>query len=319
MDFTLISSFVAVAEEKSFSTAARHLFISQQSLSKQVARLEEELGVTLIVRSRPLNLTPEGKLFYNTAKDMLKLKQQYEEASRQSRISGKIINLGIEHTIARAILPHVLPQYVSEHSDTYVKILEESPEKLEKAVAQEGVDIVIGSISNPPPSYKAIELCKKRQLLVVPKTILKELAGDDYDRVKESFSHRADLRYFENSPFIKLSRDSSGGRSLLSYMKYYGVNPRFVCELTNVENAFQLANSGMGIFIYARVFWDMIDPELKEEYLKNIELFPLPYLPETDYVCAYYHKEQGLKGSAPELLEKIVEFFREYEEKGVQQ
>jgi len=316
MDMSLIQSFVAVAEEKSFSTAARHLFISQQSLSKQVARLEEELGVTLFVRSRPLHLTEDGKLFLQTAKGMLKLKQQYEEASRQNRISGKTIILGIEHTIARAILPHVLPDYVTEHSDTYVKILEESPERLEKAVAHEGVDIVIGSISNPPASYKTIPLCKKSQLLVVPKKILRELAGDDYEQVRESFKKGADLRYFESSPFIKLTRESSGGRSLLSYMKYYGVNPRFVCELTNVENAFQLANSGMGIFIYASIFWDMIDPELREDYLKHVDVFRLPYLPDIDDVCAYYHRDQELKGGAPELLEMIVEFFKDYESKG---
>ena len=43
MDFSLLKSFIAVADEKSFSTAAKHLFISQQSLSKQIAKLEEEL------------------------------------------------------------------------------------------------------------------------------------------------------------------------------------------------------------------------------------------------------------------------------------
>ena len=316
MDLSLIQSFVAVAEEKSFSSAARHLFISQQSLSKQIARLEEELGAPLLVRSRPLNLTAEGKLFLQTAKGMLKLKEQYDEASQQSRISGRIINLGIEHTIARAILPRLLPEYISRHGDTFVKITEDSPERREKAVSREGVDIVIGSIKNPPPSYKTIHLCRKRQLLVVPKKMLRELAGDDYEQVKAEFAKRADLRYFESCPFIRLSRESSGGRSLISYMKYYGISPRFVCELTNVENAFQLANSGLGAFIYASIFWDMIDPELREDYLKHVDVFRLPYLPDIDDVCAYYHKDQELKGGAPELLEMIVEFFKDYESKG---
>ena len=63
MDFSLLKSFTAVADEKSFSTAAKHLFISQQSLSKQIVKLEEELGTTLIVRSRPHSLTPDGKQF----------------------------------------------------------------------------------------------------------------------------------------------------------------------------------------------------------------------------------------------------------------
>ncbi len=50
MDFTILKSFIAVAEEKSFSEAAKHLFISQQSLSKQIAKLEEELDTSLFVR-----------------------------------------------------------------------------------------------------------------------------------------------------------------------------------------------------------------------------------------------------------------------------
>ena len=81
MDFSLLKSFIAVADEKSFSTAAKHLFISQQSLSKQIAKLEEELDTPLFVRSRPLVLTQDGKQFLQTAKQILQLKQQYEESS----------------------------------------------------------------------------------------------------------------------------------------------------------------------------------------------------------------------------------------------
>ena len=63
MDFSLLKSFIAVADEKSISVAAKHLFISQQSLSKQIAKLEEELGTQLFVRSRPLGLTEDGFQF----------------------------------------------------------------------------------------------------------------------------------------------------------------------------------------------------------------------------------------------------------------
>ena len=92
MDFSLLKSFTAVADEKSFSTAAKHLFISQQSLSKQIAKLEEELGTTLFVRSRPLSLTPDGKQFLQTAKEILQLKQQYEESSSHSFSGALFVN-----------------------------------------------------------------------------------------------------------------------------------------------------------------------------------------------------------------------------------
>ncbi|MBR0208647.1 MAG: LysR family transcriptional regulator [Oscillospiraceae bacterium] len=311
MDFTLINSFIAVAEEGSFSTAAKHLFLSQQSLSKQIAKLEAELGTELLVRSRPLRLTQNGKLFLQTAKEMLKLKQEFEETCGTRLAGEESIHVGIEHTIARAILPRVLPRYIEAHGEVFVRISEESPEELEKAVAHEGIDLVIGSISNPPSTYKTVELCRKEQLLVVPKKLMRSLAGERYEQLRAEFSKGVDLRFFEKAPFIKQPRNSSGGRSLMSYMKYYDVNPNFVCELTNVENAFQLALSGVGALIYAKIFWDMADPALQEDYLEKIDIFPLPYLPDTDKVCAYCRF--GEEGRAAELLALIAEFLRDYE------
>ena len=243
---------------------------------------------------------------------MVKLKQEFDETCG-TRLSGReSVHLGIEHTIARAILPRVLPRYMDAHGEVYVRISEESPEDLEKAVAHEGIELVIGSISNPPSSYKTVELCRKEQLLVVPKRLMRARAGERYEQLREEFSRGVDLRFFERVPFIKQPRNSSGGRSLMSYMKYYDVSPDFVCELTNVENAFQLALSGVGALVYARIFWDMIDPALQADYREKIELFPLPYLPDTDKVCAYCRFDAE-NSRAAELLALITDFLRDYE------
>ena len=130
MDFDVLKSYVAVAEEKSFSIAAKHLFISQQSLSKQIAKLEEELGVQLFLRSRPLGLTTDGKLFLQTAKDILQLRQEYEDGSSRGMGGHQVLHIGIEHTVARAVLPHVLPGFLEEYPDTFLQMSEESPEIL---------------------------------------------------------------------------------------------------------------------------------------------------------------------------------------------
>lgn len=312
MDFSLLKSFIAVADEKSFSTAAKHLFISQQSLSKQIAKLEEELGTPLFIRSRPLELTADGRLFLRTAKGILLLKQQYEDASSRSFSGDHFIHVGIEHTIARAILPHILPRYLKEHPDTYVKVSEGSPDVLQKAVGHDVVDLVIGSLSTTPDSYQSVPLCHKDQLLVVPKSIMESLAGKELENRCEEFSQCADLRFFEKAPFIKMSRQSSSGRALNAYLKYYDISPRFVCELTNVENAFQLTLSGLGVFIYSKLFWDMLGHDVRQDFLKNVYVFPLPLLPEVEGVCAYYNSENGLHHTTSELLEVFTAFFEAY-------
>ena len=312
MDFVLLKSFIAVAEEKSFSSAAKNLFISQQTLSKQIAKLEEDLGTTLFIRSRPLALTPDGGHLLPIAKEILQLKQQFEESSSRSFAGSHYIHLGIEHTIARAILPRVLPSFLREHPDTFLKLSEESPDVMQKSISYDGVDLVIGSLGSVPEKFEAIPLCRKDHLLVVPKALMAELAGDRLPELRDRFSESADLSFFEKAPFIKIPRQSSGGRALGSYLKYYDISPRFVCELTNIENAFQLANAGLGVFIYARVFWDMLSPELQRDYLKNIYIFPLPYLPDIEDVCAYYNREVGLHGMTQELFEAVRAFFDAY-------
>ena len=184
---------------------------------------------------------------------------------------------------------------------------------MQKSISYDGVDLVIGSLGSVPDKFEAIPLCRKDHLLVVPKPLFARLAGDRLDELRQSFSVTADLSFFESAPFIRIPRQSSGGRALNSYLKYYDINPHFVCELTNIENAFQLANSGVGVFIYAKVFWDMLSPELQADYLRNIYIFPLPYLPDTEDVCAYYNREVGLHGMTLELFDDIRAFFTGYE------
>ena len=312
MDFTLLKSFIAVAEEKSFSAAAKNLFISQQTLSKQIAKLEEDLDTSLFIRSRPLGLTPDGGRLLPIAKEILQLKQQFEESSSKSFSGAHYIHLGIEHTIARAILPRVLPDFLREHPDTFVKLSEETPDVMQKSISYDGVDLVIGSLGSVPEKFKAVPLCRKEHLLVVPRALMAALAGDRLAELTEKFSENADLSFFENAPFIKIPRQSSGGRALGSYLKYYDVSPRFVCELTNIENAFQLANSGVGVFIYAKIFWDMLAPEMQEDYLRNIYVFPLPYLPDIEDVCAYYNRDAGVNGVTQELFQAVKAFFEDY-------
>ena len=206
----------------------------------------------------------------------------------------------------------MLPSFLREHPDTFLKLSEESPDVMQKSISYDGVDLVIGSLGSVPEKFEAIPLCRKDHLLVVPKALMAELAGDRLSELRDRFSESADLSFFEKAPFIKIPRQSSGGRALSSYLKYYDINPRFVCELTNIENAFQLANAGLGVFIYARVFWDMLSPELQRDYLKNIYIFPLPYLPDIEDVCAYYNREVGLHGMTQELFEAVRAFFDAY-------
>lgn len=78
MTFDQLQCFIASVEEKTFLDAAHSLYISQSSLSKQIMKLEQELGVMLWDRSRrKAGLTEAGNIFYQDALILLK---QYSQA-----------------------------------------------------------------------------------------------------------------------------------------------------------------------------------------------------------------------------------------------
>lgn len=76
MNFTQLEYFLTIAQTGSITAAARQLFISQQTLSESLRRLEDELGVTLIHRTRPIALTEAGQCVADGARDILARKVQ---------------------------------------------------------------------------------------------------------------------------------------------------------------------------------------------------------------------------------------------------
>ena len=74
MEIRVLKYFLTVAQEQSFSKAAKVLNVSQPALSKQIKDLEEEYQITLFNRTtRSLSLTEEGRLFKEQAKQIISL------------------------------------------------------------------------------------------------------------------------------------------------------------------------------------------------------------------------------------------------------
>lgn len=93
MEIRVLKYFITVAQEQSFSKAAKVLNISQPALSKQIKDLEEEYQITLFNRTtRSLSLTEEGQLFKVHAKEILNLVNKTEDYLKNTKkyISGDI-------------------------------------------------------------------------------------------------------------------------------------------------------------------------------------------------------------------------------------
>jgi LysR family transcriptional regulator, regulatory protein for tcuABC len=111
MDMRQLRYFVQIVESGSLAKASRQLFIAQPALSQQMARLEEEVGKPLLVRSsRGVTATENGTALYHHAKFMLRQLEQAVSVARQDAhmLSGRV-TLGLAPTTnCRLGLPLVL-------------------------------------------------------------------------------------------------------------------------------------------------------------------------------------------------------------------
>lgn len=312
MNFMNLEYFVTVAEELNISNAAKQLNISQQSLSNHIAKLESELNRTLFVRGRPLVLTNEGYSFYQTAKEILRLKNEYEHSLGSTLMHFSELRIGISNTIARSILPGILPAFFKKYPATYIKIVEDAPENLKKSVGYDGLDFVIGSISVLPKSYNIIKLCDKRQVLVVHKEIMNQLFGEDAEKYRARFQKGASLKDFEKAPFIRMNSAYSAGRIFNEYCRKYDISPDCCVDLINSDVAFHLACAGVGVLVYSKLFYDTLGKELCQLCENTVDVFPLPALSDIDYICAYHHRDHQLSVVAQDFINMIQAFFENY-------
>jgi LysR family hydrogen peroxide-inducible transcriptional activator len=102
---------VALADHKHFGHAAAASFVSQPTLSTQIRKLEEELGVSLVERApRRVMLTPIGREIAERARRVIGEVTQMGELARRSRDpEAGTVRLGLFPTLAPYLLPHVLP------------------------------------------------------------------------------------------------------------------------------------------------------------------------------------------------------------------
>jgi LysR family hydrogen peroxide-inducible transcriptional activator len=142
MNIRALQYFVKLAELKHFSQAAEACFVSQPTLSTQIRKLEEELGVSLVERApRKIMLTPIGEDIAHRARHILRDIAQLKDAARRSKDpqTGNI-KLGIFPTLAPYLLPHVIPVIRQKYPQLRMQLAEEKTDTILRMLDQGRLD-----------------------------------------------------------------------------------------------------------------------------------------------------------------------------------
>lgn len=127
LDLRLVRYFVAVADELHFGRAAANLYISQPALSKQIRKLEEQVGAPLLVRdTRHVTLTPRGQRFLDDARQLLAIAASMAQPPR-----GDIVR--IAHIFELDTSRLVADDFMLAHPD--VEVLEHAMDSISQLEA----------------------------------------------------------------------------------------------------------------------------------------------------------------------------------------
>ena len=117
MELRLLRYFLTVAKEQSFTKAAEQLHITQPTLSRQMAAFEEDLGITLFIRSgKKISLTDEGILLKRRALEILNLEERtLEELKGKEEVVEGTITIGCGEFAAVETLAKICKTYKEKY------------------------------------------------------------------------------------------------------------------------------------------------------------------------------------------------------------
>jgi len=161
---------VALAEHKHFGRAAEASFVSQPTLSTQIKKLEDELGVALVERTpRKVLLTEVGREIAQRARDVLTEIEQIRALARRTLDpESGTVRLGIFPTLGPYLLPHVVPRIRERFPRLELLLVEEKTEVLLRQLREGRLDAAVLALPVHDDQLHAEFLFEEPFLLAVP-------------------------------------------------------------------------------------------------------------------------------------------------------
>lgn len=296
MELRHLKYFLIVAEELSFNRAASRLYISQPALSRQVKKLEDELGTVLFQRqSNGLKLTEAGLFFLEQAKDILQRSQAAVQAV-QDRYSNtdELLSIGYIPTILQSFLGEALHRFGRTYPQVPIRFKEMSPSEQVRALQDGAIDIAF--MGNPPNELE-VEFTVKCVRQVPVAALL-----PDTHRLAQQTS--IDLAELATEKFIGMSEETFPGRNdrIRDTCQCAGFTPNLHRFADSHASMIALVAAGQGVAVMPNEAAALPHPQ--------VVFMPLHHPIYYARSAAVYRKEAPTKS-----LEKFLKILFEYKSK----
>ena len=295
MEFKQLEAFVAVVEYNSFSEAAKHLYLTQPTISAHIRSLEQELNSRLIIRTtKKLTVTQRGYQLYDCAMNILNMRDNLiEEFTGRDR---KIIDLGVSTIPSSYILPEILSAFGSRNPNVYFHAWQSDSQGAVSRVLDGSVDLSLVGNRFEEEDCCFIPFCQDDMVIATP-------VNDHYLQLKERPVTFSD---FLKDPIIIRERGSGTKKEMDIFLENAGIEPsslNVVARMNDLESIKKSIVNGLGISILsARSAVDL-------KKTKQILLFPLEGTAHKRSFYIVCSKNRILKAHVRQFIQYVKNYY----------
>jgi DNA-binding transcriptional LysR family regulator len=295
-----LAYFVAVADERHFTRAAKTMHVAQPSLSKQIAALEGELGGALFSRARGnISLTTAGEALLPLARRILADADVARTTVRELMgLEQGRVRLGATPSLSTGLVPAVLRRFHDRHPDVRLILDEGGSRDLVADLAQGMLDLalIILPLRTSDPALRTIPLLTEPLVAAVPV---------DHPLADRSTLDVADLR----DTALVMFREGYDLRAVtLEACRKAGFDPTLTVEGGEMDAVLQMVRAGLGVAIV---------PTMVATSATGIHAIMLRRPRLTRTVGLAHRRDVELSPAARELARTIIELLREGATPGV--
>ena len=258
MELVQLETFLAVAEERSFSRAAARLHRTQPAVSQIVARLEAELGETLLERSsRDGTLTDAGEVLQEYARKMLNLRAEAGTALTELRsLHEGRLNLAANEYTCHYLLP-VLDAFRGRHGRIKVAVQRALASRIADEVLQHSVELGVLSFRPEDPQLQSMVVYRDQLVCIVSPN--HELAG----------AGKVAIRRLGQETFVAHNVPSPLRQKVIATFERHRTPLQMDVELPSLEAIKRFVERGNGVALVPRL---TVERELASNTLVAVEV-----------------------------------------------
>jgi len=258
MHIETLKVFCDVVETRSFSTAASQNFVTQSAVSQQIRMLEERYGRRLLERTRGnVQLTPAGEVLYNVSKEIVGKWSELE--ARLQAMAGTVagtVRVGTVHSIGLYELSAPLKRYLKAYPHVHLHLEYSRSSKIYDDALKGNIDMGVVAYPTKSPQVTVVPFRRDRLVLVCP-------PGHALAKYKQ-----VSIRKLTGEPLVGYERDIPTRKETDRMLRRYGVDPRYVMELDNIETIKRVVEIGRGLAILPE---PAVGPEVKGKTLVVVQ------------------------------------------------